>query len=117
VTIPCPSLKVRANAARIIIAAAKNSAELGRMAWEKLIGPAGQLPPLAVPKKVTAPGLLRPVTDPAFLGAPVHWQQHGVASVQWALNAIETLEFAKQWLPEWENAAANSTSSPPRSAP
>jgi hypothetical protein len=98
-------------------AAAKNSAELGRMAWEKLIGPPGQLPPLAVPNKVTAPGLLRTVTDPAFLGAPVRWQQHGVASVQWALNAIETLEFAKQWLPDWEAGAATPTSSPPRSAP
>jgi hypothetical protein len=47
---------------------------------------------------------MRPVTDPAFLGAPVGWQLHGVASVQWALNALETLEFAKKWLPDWEKA-------------
>jgi hypothetical protein len=87
-------------------AAAKNSAELGRMAWEKLIGPAGKLPPLAVPQKITGPEVVRPVTDPAFLGAPVHWQQHGVASVQWALNAIETMEFAKPWIGEWENPPA-----------
>jgi hypothetical protein len=88
---------------------AKNNAELGRMAWEKLLGPAGRLPPRAEPKRVSAPGLLRPVTDPAFLGAPVGWQLHGVASVQWALNAIETLEFAKPWLSQWE--------SPPPAAP
>jgi len=49
--------------------------------------------------------VLRSVTDPSFLGAPVGWQLHGVASVQWALNAIETLEFAKTWLPAWETAA------------
>ncbi|MEO7413398.1 MAG: hypothetical protein ABIZ81_08565 [Opitutaceae bacterium] len=85
---------------------AKNNAELGRMAWEKLIGPAGKLPPLAQPKRITGPGILRPMTDPAFLGAPVQWQQHGVASVQWALNAIETLEFAKPYLPDWEKGAA-----------
>jgi hypothetical protein len=81
----------------------KHSAELGRMAWEKLIGPPGKLPPLSQPKRVTGPNLLKPVTDPAFLGEPVGWQLHGVASVQWALNAIETLEFARPWLPEWEN--------------
>ncbi len=45
---------------------------------------------------------MKPVTDPSFLGEPVGWQLHGVASVHWALNAIETLEFAKQWLPDWE---------------
>jgi len=44
------------------------------------------------------------VTDPAFLGAPVSWQLHGVASVQWALNAIETLELAGDYLPAWEQA-------------
>ena len=86
---------------------AKHSAELGRLAWEKLIGPAGKLPPLAQPKRITGPGVLKSVTDPAFLGAPVGWQLHGVASVQWALNAIETLEFAKPWLADWEKAPAS----------
>jgi hypothetical protein len=80
----------------------KQNPELGRMAWDKLIGPS--LPPASVPKKVAGPELLKPVTDPAFLGAPVDWQLHGVASVQWALNAIETLEFAKPYLPVWESA-------------
>ena len=84
----------------------KQSAELGRLAWEKLIGPPGQLPPLNVPKKISGPGMVRPVTDPSFLGDPVGWQLHGVASVQWALNAIETLEFAKPWLADWEKGAA-----------
>ena len=85
---------------------AKNDAALGRLAWEKLIGPPGKLPPRDVPKKFSGPGVLRPVTDPAFLGDPVGWQLHGVGSIQWALNAIETLEFAKRWLPLWENPAA-----------
>jgi hypothetical protein len=84
----------------------KNDPELGRMAWEKLIGPRGTLPPLNTPKKIAGPNVLKPVTDPSFLGAPVGWQLHGVASVQWALNAIETLEFAKEWLPLWEKPDA-----------
>ncbi len=82
----------------------KNDAELGRLAWDKLIGPA--LSPEPQPKKITGVNIVKPVTDPAFLGAPVQWQLHGVASVQWALNAIETMELAKRWLPDWERAAA-----------
>jgi hypothetical protein len=90
-------------------AAAKKDAELGRMAWEKLIGPPGKLPPLSQPKRYSGPEVHKPVTDPAFLGAPVGWQLHGVASVQWALNAIEALEFAKEYLPAWENAPTSTT--------
>lgn len=83
----------------------KGDAELGRLAWEKLIGSPGRIPPRSVPQPFTGPGVLRPVTDPAFLGEPVGWQLHGVASVQWALNTIETLEFARRWLPAWEAPA------------
>jgi hypothetical protein len=84
----------------------KNSAQLGLLAWQKLLGAPGQLAPRNIPQRITVPGVLRPVTDPSFLGANVGWQLHGVASVQWALNAIETLEFAKPWLPLWENPSA-----------
>ena len=80
----------------------KQSPELGLLAWQKLIGNA--LPPPARPAKVSGPNVVRPVTDPAFLGGPVGWQLHGVASVQWALNAIETEEMAKPWLPLWEKS-------------
>ena len=94
----------------------KHDAELGRLAWDKLIG--DHLPARSVPVKVEGPALLRPVTDPAFLGAPVGWQLHGVASVQWALNAIETLELAGPWLPEWEQAhSAAPGSVPPPAGP
>ena len=74
------------------------------MAWEKLIGTSLTPPP--VPQPVHSVRVVKPVTDPAFLGAPVGWQLHGVASVQWALNAIETLELARPWLPDWEKAHA-----------
>jgi hypothetical protein len=80
----------------------KNNAELGRLAWEKLIGKPGVIPEPARPKRVSGPAVIHPVTDPSFLGASVGWQLHGVASVQWALNAIETMEMAKPYLTEWE---------------
>jgi hypothetical protein len=78
----------------------KKDPQLGLMAWQKLIGNA--LPPPSRAARITGPNVLKPVTDPAFLGGPVGWQLHGVASVQWALNAIETEELAKEWLPLWE---------------
>lgn len=81
----------------------KKDAELGRLAWQKLIGKS--LPLTSKPKPAAGPNIVKPVTDPVFLGAEVGWQQHGVASVQWALNAIETLEFAKDYLPAWEAKA------------
>ena len=81
---------------------AKKDPALGEMAWDKLIGSA--LGPEPKPVPVNGPTVVKPVTDPAFLGAPVGWQQHGVASVQWALNAIETMELARPWLPAWEAA-------------
>lgn len=100
-------------------AAAKKNAELGQMAWEKLIGPPGKLPPRNVPKKYAGPNVVKPITDPSFLGASVGWQLHGVASVQWALNAIETLEFAKEYLPNWETGTPKVVppANPPPSAP
>lgn len=82
----------------------KHDPALGRLAWEKLIGPPGPLPPAPQPVRVNSDAVVHPVTDPAFLGGSVGWQLHGVASVQWALNAIETLEMAKTYLPEWENS-------------
>jgi hypothetical protein len=80
----------------------KKDPQLGQLAWTKLIG--NTLPPPSRPAKVSGPNLLKPVTDPAFLGRPVGWQLHGVASVQWALNAIETEDLAKEWLPLWEKS-------------
>lgn len=81
---------------------ATKNPELGRMAWEKLIGNA--LTPEPKPVPVSGPEIIKPVTDPDFLGKPVGWQQHGVASVQWALNAIEVMQLARAYLPEWEKA-------------
>ena len=94
----------------------KKNPELGVLAWKKLIG--DSLPAAVHPVKVSGPNLIKPVTDPAFLGAPVAWQLHGVASVQWALNAIETLEMAKDYLPAWEAASKSAPATPaPTPAP
>jgi hypothetical protein len=79
---------------------------LGSLAWENLVGTAAIGPDTVIPqnRKVTGPEVLKPVTDPVFLGSTDGWQLHGVASIQWALNAIETEEFAKPYLAAWEKA-------------
>jgi hypothetical protein len=85
---------------------ARKSQDWGNLAWDKLVGTAQTTAGATVPQpeKITGPEVLNPVHDPNFLGRSVGWQLHGVASVQWALNAIETIEFAKQYLPAWEAA-------------
>jgi hypothetical protein len=84
----------------------KKDQRLGSLAWDKLvgdaqIGPATQIPPL---RRIDGPGVVHPVTDPNFLGRSAGWQLHGVASIQWALNAMEVTELARPYLPEWEKA-------------
>ena len=83
---------------------AKKDAELGKLAWDKLIGDAviGPTTVIPQPRRVSGPEVVHPVDDPVFLGRSVDWQLHGVASIQWALNAIETLELAGEYLPQWE---------------
>jgi hypothetical protein len=78
-------------------------AALGRRAWEALVGDglagdAGFKPA----DLIKSPDLLNPTHDPVFLGRSAGWQLHGPASIQWALNAIETMELAKEYLPQWE---------------
>ncbi len=82
----------------------RKSQDWGNLAWDKLVGTsqptAGEK--VAQPALVSGPEVLNPVHDPNFLGRSADWQLHGVSSVQWALNAIQTIEFAKAYLPVWE---------------
>ncbi len=82
------------------------SQDWGNLAWDDLVGTTviGQGTPIAQPAAVPGPEVLNPVHDPNFLGRSAGWQLHGVASIQWALNALETEQFAKPYLPAWEAA-------------
>ena len=87
-------------------ASVKKDPAAGREAWERLIGDGmtrGKDTPIVQPVNINGPEVPSPVLDPAFLGRSVGWQLHGPASVQWALNAIETLQLARDYLPLWEN--------------
>jgi hypothetical protein len=79
---------------------------LGVRAWEALIGDgmAGQNSGFKPADLIRSPDLLNPTHDPVFLGRSAGWQLHGPASVQWALNALETMELAREYLPQWEAA-------------
>jgi hypothetical protein len=81
---------------------AKNDAAAGREAWNRLIADGmnpAQDTPIAKPKDITGPDVPAPVQDPVFLGKSVGWQLHGPASIQWALNAIETMQLAGDYAP------------------
>ncbi|MES1194622.1 MAG: hypothetical protein ABUL65_01925, partial [Opitutus sp.] len=83
---------------------ARKSQDWGNLAWDNLVGTTVIGDGLAVSPltRITGPEVFTPLTDPTFLGRSVGWQLHGVASMQWALNALQTLEFAKPYLPAWE---------------
>jgi hypothetical protein len=85
-------------------ASVRQSQQYGSLAWEKLVGTANPNNPIPQNVVITTPNVLHPVTDPVFLGRSDGWQLHGVASIQWALNAIETTELAKPYLRAWEAA-------------
>ena len=87
-----------------IAAHAQGNSELGVMAWKKLIGNAlnDNIPPAILSQPAHTNATVNPVNDPVFLGKAVSWQQHGPASVQWALSAITTSALAREWLDEWE---------------
>jgi hypothetical protein len=75
---------------------------LGYLAWDKLVGTANVAEAIPQNRKIEGPEVVHPVTDPVFLGGSAGWQLHGVASIQWALNALEVTELAKAYLPGWE---------------
>ena len=68
---------------------------LGYLAWDKLVGTANVAEAIPQNRKIEGPEVVHPVTDPVFLGGSAGWQLHGVASIQWALNALEVTELAK----------------------
>jgi hypothetical protein len=80
----------------------QKSQALGSLAWDKLVGTADIHAPIPQNRRITGPEVLNPVDDPVFLGSTDGWQLHGVASIQWALNALETTELAKPYLAQWE---------------
>jgi hypothetical protein len=86
------------------VAQKKRSAELGVMAWEKLIGDAldDGVPSVSLSHSAPASETINLVNDPVFLGQSVGWQQHGPASIQWALSAITASALASEWLDDWE---------------
>lgn len=92
-------------------AALRQSQAYGNLAWNRLVGTADITRPIAQNPRQMTPELLNPTTDPVFLGSTNGWQLHGVASIQWALNALQVTALAKPYLKEWE--AARLANQPP----
>lgn len=74
----------------------------GLQAWNQLLG--NDLATVAAPPLNAGFNVVNPVHDPVFLGRWAGWQLHNPATVQWCLNALETLDLAGFALPQWEAA-------------
>ncbi len=86
---------------------ANGDAEMGAMAWRNLLDHDMTLTESdgttvtrhAAGEKTATRGNLNAVEDPMFLGQSAGWQLHTPSTVQWMLNAIETMEWAKDYVP------------------
>ncbi|MBQ7214218.1 MAG: hypothetical protein IJS25_06780 [Bacteroidales bacterium] len=79
-----------------------NDKELGALAWKNLLDNANGTPAInthAPGATVSSDRLVNAVEDPIFLGQSAGWQLHNPSTVQWMLNAIEVMEFAKDYRP------------------
>ena len=90
------------------IADSEGDAQMGELAWKNLLdngltttesdGTPVRLHPLE--EKVATPDLVKPYGEPHFLGQSAGWQLHTPSTTQWLLNAIEVMEWARNWKPE-----------------
>ena len=92
------------------VAHSRKDAEMGSLAWKNLldngitetesdgtkvldhIHEAGE--------KVSTRNIVNPVEEPMFLGRTAGWQLHTPSTVQWMLNAIETMEWGREYAPK-----------------
>ncbi|MBR6830517.1 MAG: hypothetical protein IKM58_00320 [Tidjanibacter sp.] len=82
-------------------------AEMGALAWKNLLDnstTAQQSDGTAIKRhaageKIATRGNLNAVEEPMFLGVSAGWQLHTPSTVQWMLNAIETMQWAKDYTP------------------
>ena len=89
-------------------AAVEGSAEMGALAWKNLLDNGETLKesdgtpvrPHPLDERVATPDLVKPYGDPHFVGASAGWQLHTPSTVQWLLNAIEVMEWAREYTPQ-----------------
>ena len=90
------------------IADVEGNAEMGALAWKNLLdngftaneSDGTPVRPHPLGEKVATPDLVKPYGEPHFLGQSAGWQLHTPSTVQWLLNAIEVMEWARNYLPE-----------------
>ena len=90
------------------IADVEGNPEMGAKAWKNLLdngftateSDGTPVRPHPLDEKVATPDLVKPYGEPHFLGQSAGWQLHTPSTVQWLLNAIEVMEWARNYLPE-----------------
>lgn len=85
------------------VAASDKDPEMGTLAWKNLLDNghvARESDGTEVENhegKFSSYDILKPVGEPDFLGGEAGWQRHTPATTQWLLNAIEVMEWAKDY--------------------
>jgi len=87
------------------IADSEGNAEMGALAWKNLLdnglttteSDGTPVRPHPLDAKVATPDLVKPYGEPHFLGQTAGWQLHTPSTTQWLLNAIEVMEWARNY--------------------
>ena len=89
------------------IANSEGNAEMGALAWKNLLDNGMTLTesdgtpvrPHPLEERVATPDIVKPYGEPHFLGQSAGWQLHTPSTTQWLLNAIEVMEWARNYAP------------------
>lgn len=88
------------------VAASRKDPEMGALAWKNLLNngfTATEGDGTGVSdhsgRKFSSRNIVKAVDEPDFLGQTAGWQRHTPSTTQWLLNAIEVMEWAKNYHP------------------
>ena len=90
------------------VSASRNDDKLGARAWKNLLdngfseteNDGTPVKPHPLGNIFSTRGVVKPYSDPDFLGQTAGWQFHTPGTTQWLLNALEVMEWSRKWTPE-----------------
>lgn len=98
------------------VADSEGDAEMGVLSWKNLLNNGStdtesdgtQVQEHPFGNIMATPDIVKPVSEPYFLGRSAGWQRHTPSTTQWLLNAIEVMNWGKPYLSGYEDNSSDS---------
>ncbi len=93
------------------VADSESDAQMGTLSWKNLLNNGSTdtesdgtpVQEREFGNQLATPDIVKPVSEPYFLGRSAGWQRHTPSTTQWLLNAIEVMNWGRPYLEEYEN--------------